>query len=142
MTPVSPAKVLMAGDAAEHEAEPDARLDAEAVFDLDGLKSDVVGVFQHRDRAGAVEADIELARDAVERAVVENVEMPFARVRPGVDQLLRIDAGGRRAGDVADIVGAGAARAQAEILNASSIATAFFGSTSRICRLARVVTWA
>ena len=43
--------------------------------------------------------------------------MPFARVGPRVDQLLRIDAGGRRAGDVADVVGAGAARAQAEILD-------------------------
>ena len=43
--------------------------------------------------------------------------MPFARVRPGVDQLLRVDAGGRRAGDVADVVGAGAARAQPQILD-------------------------
>ena len=66
---------------------------------------------------GAVEGDIELARQAVERALVENVEVPFARERAGVDQLLRIDAGGRRAGDIADIVGAGAARAQAEILD-------------------------
>ena len=33
-------------------------------------------------------------------------------------QFLRIDAGGRRAGDVADVVGAGAARGQAEILDA------------------------
>ena len=65
----------------------------------------------------AVETDIELARQAVERAVVENVEVPFARIGAGVDQFLRIDAGGRRAGDVADIVGAGAARAQTEILD-------------------------
>ena len=67
--------------------------------------------------AGAVEGDVELARQAVERAVVEDVEVPFARVGPRVDQLLRVDAGGRRAGDVADVVGAGAARAQAEILD-------------------------
>ena len=67
--------------------------------------------------AGAVEGDVELARQAVERALVEDVEVPFARVGPGVDQLLRIDAGGRRAGDVADVVGAGAARAQAEVLD-------------------------
>ena len=44
--------------------------------------------------------------------------MPFARIRPRVDQLLRIDAGGRRAGDVADVVGAGAARPEAEVLDA------------------------
>ena len=110
-------EILVAGDAAEHEAEPDAGLDAEAVLHLDGLEADIVGIFQHRDDAAAVEADIEFARDAVERAVVEDVEMPFARVGPGVEQFLRIDARGRRAGDVADIVGAGAARAQAEILD-------------------------
>ena len=43
--------------------------------------------------------------------------MPLARERARVDLFLWINAGGRRAGDVADIVGAGAARAQAEILN-------------------------
>ena len=56
-------------------------------------------------------------RGAVKRAIVENVEMPLARERARVDLFLWINAGGRRAGDVADIVGAGAARAQAEILN-------------------------
>jgi hypothetical protein len=38
--------------------------------------------------------------------------------RPGVDEFLRIDARGGRARDVADVVGAGTARAQAEILDA------------------------
>src|SRR6202012_1760815 len=80
-------------------------------------EGDVVGVLQHRDRAGAVERDVELARQAVKGTLVENVEMPFAGIGPRVDQLARIDAGGRRAGDVADVVGAGAARAQAEILD-------------------------
>ena len=107
----------MPGEAAQAEPEPDAGLEPEAVVHGDGLEADVVGVLQHRNDPGAVEADIELARQAVERAVVENVEVPFARIGPRVDQLLRVDAGGRRAGDVADIVGAGAARAQAEVLN-------------------------
>ncbi|MFM2420701.1 MAG: hypothetical protein RL385_5424, partial [Pseudomonadota bacterium] len=49
-------------------------------------------------------------RQAEQRAVVEDVEVPFPRGGPGVDQLLRIDAGGRRAGDVADVVGARTAR--------------------------------
>ena len=88
-----------------------------AVIHADGLEADVVGVLQHGDGAGAVEGDVEFARQAVERAVVENVKMPFARVGSRVDQLLRIDACGRRAGDVADVVGAGAARAQTEILD-------------------------
>ena len=117
ITPVSRAKSLWPVMPPSIEPEPDARLDAEAVLHLDGLEADVVGVLQHRDDAAAVEADVELARNAVERTVVENVEMPFARIRARVEQFLRIDAGGRRAGDVADIVGAGAARAQAEILD-------------------------
>ena len=110
-------EVLMAGNAAKHEPEPDAGLDTEAVFDLDGLKSDVVGVFQHRDDAAAIEADVELARNAVKRTIVEDVEMPFARVGACVEQFLRIDSRGRRSGHVADVVGTRAARAQAEILD-------------------------
>ena len=110
-------EILVAGDAAERQLEPDAGFDAEAVLHHDGLEADIVGVLQHRDPAGAVEGDVELARQAVERAIVEDVMMPFARIGPGVEQFLRIDAGGRRAGDVADIVGAGAARAETEILD-------------------------
>ena len=108
-------EILVAGDAAEQQPEPDAGLDAEAVLHLHGLEADVVGVLQRRNDAAAVEGDVELARQAVERALVEDVEVPFARIGARVDQLLRIDAGGRRAGDVADVVGAGAARAEAEI---------------------------
>ena len=111
-------KILVAGDAAKPEAKPDAGLDAKAVRHLDRRKGDVVGLFQHRDLAGAVEGDVEFARQSVQRAVVEDVVVPLARIGPGVQQFLRIDAGGRRAGDVADIVGAGAARAQAEVLDA------------------------
>ena len=105
-------EVPVPGDAAQQDAEPDARLDTEAALHLHGLEADVVGVLQHGDGAGAVEADVELARQAVERAVVEDVEVPLAGVGPRVDQLLRVDAGGGRAGDVADVVGAGAARAR------------------------------
>ena len=110
-------EIVMPGDAAKPELEPDAGREPEPVVHLHRLKGDVVGILQHRNRAGAVEGDVELARQAVERAVVENVEMPFARERPRIDQLLRIDAGGRRAGDVADVVGAGAARAEPQILH-------------------------
>ena len=90
-------EIPVPGDAAEREAKPDARLDGRARQHLDGLEADVVGVLQHRNDAAAVERDVELARQAVERALVEDVEVPFARVGAGIDQLLRIDAGGRRA---------------------------------------------
>jgi len=44
--------------------------------------------------------------------------MPLPRIGPRIQNLLRIDTCGRRARDVADIVSAGAARAQAKVLNA------------------------
>ncbi len=110
-------KTLVPGEPAETQPEPDAGFQPEAVVHLDGLEADIVGVFQDRNDAGAVEADIEFARQAVKRAVVEDVEVPFARIGARVDQLLRVDAGRWRAGDVADVVGAGAARAQAEVLH-------------------------
>ncbi len=111
-------KILVAGDAAETKAKPDAGLDAETVFHLDGGERDVVGVFQHRDLAGAVESNVELARQSRQRTIVEDVIVPLAGVFAGVEQFLRIDPGRRRARDVADVVGAGTARAQAEFLNA------------------------
>jgi hypothetical protein len=107
----------MPSDAAQAQLEPDAGRKPRALVHLHCLEADVVRIFQHRNHAGAVEGDIEFAWQAVKRAIVENVEMPLARERARVDQFLWIKAGGRRAGDVADIVGAGAARAQAEILN-------------------------
>ncbi len=110
-------KTLVAGEPAQAKPKPDAGFEPEAVVHGDRLEADVVGVLQHRNDPGAVETDIELARQAVERAIVENVEVPLARIGARIDQLLAVDAGGRRAGDVADIVGAGAARAQAEVLH-------------------------
>ena len=108
----------MSGDAAYPQAKPDTRFDAEAILYLDCGERDVVGVFEHRDLAGAVEGDVELARQSRQRAVVEDVVVPFARVFAGVEQFLRIDTRRRSARDVADVVGAGTARAQAEILDA------------------------
>src|SRR5205823_5021043 len=91
--------------------------DAEAFFHFDRRKADVVRLLEHRDDAAAVEADIEFPRQPKQRALVETVEVPLARIRPCVDELLRIDAGSGGAGDVADIISAGAARAQAEVLH-------------------------
>ena len=97
----------MAGDAAEGEAVVDAGFDAEALGDRDCGEGDVVGVLEDGDGAAAVEGDVELAGQAVEFAVVEDVVVDAAGVLPGVDQFLRVNAGGRAAGDVADVVGAG-----------------------------------
>ena len=95
----------------------DSRLDVETIPNCDRLKPDVVGIFQHRNDAASIKADIELPRQAVKGAVVEDVEMPFARVGPGIDQLLRVDTRCRGAGDVADVVRPRAARAQSQVLD-------------------------
>src|SRR3984893_17422161 len=63
-------QIPVPGDAADNELEPDARRDARAVFDLHRLKADVVGVLERRDRAAAVEGDVELAGQTVERALI------------------------------------------------------------------------
>ena len=69
-------EILVAGDAAERQAEIDARFNAKSFTHLDGLKGDVVGFFQRGDAPSSVKRDIELARQAVERALVEDVIMP------------------------------------------------------------------
>src|SRR5262249_54886512 len=112
-----PGEIPVTGDAADSEPKPHARLDPEALPHGDGGEADVVGVLQHRNDAAAVEAHVELARDAVESAIVENVKMPIARVGPRVDELLRIDPGGRCTGHIADVVGTRTARTKADVLD-------------------------
>ena len=109
-------EIVVAGDAAERHAEINAFRHRCARRHFHRGEADIVGVFEHRHRAAAIERDVEFARQAVKLAVIEDVVMQLARQRPRIDQLLRIDAGGRAAGDVADIVGAGAARGEAELL--------------------------
>src|SRR5262249_60230983 len=107
-------ELLVAGNAAKCEAKPHTRLCPETRFHLDSLEPDVVGIFEHRYAAGPVKSNIELARQAIQGAFIENVEMPLARVRARVDQFMRINAGGRRARHIPEVVGTGPARAQAE----------------------------
>ncbi len=108
-------EVVMAGDAAELQAEIDAALGA--ILCLGGREADVVGVLQHRHPSAAVEGNVELARQAVHLTMIEDVMMHRAAEGPRVDQLLRIDAGGRAAGDVADVVRARTARGKTERLH-------------------------
>src|SRR6185312_16892616 len=108
-------EVAVPGDAAEQQAEPDAGLHAGALHHVHGLEADIVGVLERSNAAAAVEGDVELAGQAVERARIEDVEVPGARIGARIDELLRVDAGGGRAGDVADVVGAGAAGHEPEI---------------------------
>ena len=74
MTPVSRAKSLVAGDAAERETETDARLDAAPSITSTAWKPMSLVSSSVGDAAAAVERDVELARQAVERAIVEDVD--------------------------------------------------------------------
>ena len=82
-------KTVVTGKAAEAKTEPNAGIEWESFVYLDRLETDVICVLQHRDEPRAVKTNIELARQAVERTVVEDVKMPFACVGTGVDQFLR-----------------------------------------------------
>ena len=115
--PGRPREILVAGNAAEQQSEPDAGIDAGAVHHLDGREADIVGVLERGDASSAVECDIELAGQAEQRARVEHVEMPVTGVGPRVDQLLRVDPCRWRAGDIAHIVGARAAGDQPQVLD-------------------------
>ncbi len=115
---------------------------AEAVVHLNRLEADVVGILQHGNNAGAVESDVEFARQPIKRAVVEDVEVPFARIRARVDQLLRVDAGGGVPVTLRILSAPEPREHSPKSCTASTMATAFLASISRICRLARVVTCA
>ena len=134
-------KIPVTGNTADAKAKPNSGLDAKTIPDLYRREGDVVGLLHHGDLAGAVEGDVELARQAIKRSIVEDVVVPLPRILAGVQNFLRIDPGGGRARHIADVVGAGTARAQAELLYAFDRATVFFGGISRTCKLARVVTW-
>ena len=55
-------EVCVTSYASQSEAEIDARFDAMLGKNLDGLKTNVVGVFQRANASGAVEGDVEFAR--------------------------------------------------------------------------------
>src|ERR1019366_7383891 len=111
-------EVLVAGDFAEGQTEIDARLHPVRGERLHSLKTNVVGVFQRADQTGAVEGDVEFPRQAIERTIAQNMMVHRAREGPGVDELPWIDARRRRAGDVANVVGAGAFAPQPSVLDA------------------------
>src|SRR5947209_14141267 len=111
-------EIPVAGDASDPQPEPDARLHAVSVSDLDRGEGNVIGVLEHGDLACAIEGNIEFARQSRERAVVENVVMPCAGIFAGVEQFLRIYPGGRCSRDIANVVGARPTCAKSDILNA------------------------
>jgi hypothetical protein len=78
--PGFPGKIPVPRDAADPEPKPDSGRSAKAIFHFNGGERDIVGVFEHRNLAGAVEGDIEFARQSRQRTVVEDVIVPLPRV--------------------------------------------------------------
>ena len=105
----------MAGNAAQAKPVVHARRYAEPIRHLNGSEGDVVGVFQHSDRAAAVEGDIELAWQPVKFTMVQDEMMDRPRMRPCVDQFLPVDPGRWAAGDIAHIVRARSPCRQPEV---------------------------
>ena len=112
-----PGDATVAGQPSEQHAEIDAFGDRFPWADPDRGKADIGGVFEHGDTPAAIEGDVEFARQAKELAMVENVMVERAGDRAGVDQLIWVDAGEGAPGQVADIVGAGTARGQAQFVD-------------------------
>lgn len=107
-------ELAVAGDAGEEDAEVDAGGDASSFRDADGDEADVVGVGEDGDGAAVVEGDVELAREAEEIAGVGDVVLEGVGERLYVEEFGGVEAADGGGRDVADIIGAGAARGQAE----------------------------
>src|SRR5690606_21611481 len=116
--PRASAEIAVPGDASELDTKIDARWNCAAFWHADGEEADVVGIDGGRDRSTAVERDVELARQAVEVAVIQDVVVQRPRVGTDVDQLVTIKSRCRRGGDVPDVVCTRTARRQTEFLHA------------------------
>ncbi len=110
------AEVAGEGFVASRAAEGDA--EHHFIAHVHGLAADVVGVFDGADQATAVVGDIEFARQIVERAIVDDDLTHLRAEGHDVDDLLRVDAGSRIGGEVADVIRTGAARVQSDGLDA------------------------
>src|SRR6266851_88306 len=120
-------ELLVAGDAAEQDAEVDAGGHVVAFGDANGDEADVVGVGYDADGAAVVEGDVELAGEAVEVARVEDVVVEGFGQWGDVVEFGWVEARDGRGGDVADVVCAGAAGGHAEGLNRREDADDVFG---------------
>src|SRR5207302_10000230 len=110
---------LVPGRAAQFYAKINPRFDRAALDrDFHGLDPDVVGVFHGPDQPAAVKGDVELAGQIVKMAVVDDPLGQLMAERGRVNQLVRVNAGSRAGGEVADVVRARAARVQADALDA------------------------
>ena len=109
-------ELLVAGDAAELHAEIDAGLDAFVVrSDFHGVETDVVGVRADGNAAAGIVGNVELARQAVEIAVFQDVMVHRPGVGHDVDEFRGIESRRRRRGDVADVVRAGTLGGEADV---------------------------
>ena len=98
-----------------------AERDAEQNFfaDLHRFHTDVVGVFHRADETAAVVGNVELARQIVKRAVIDDDLAELLAERHHVNQLHRVNARRGIGGEITDVVRARAARVQTNALDAA-----------------------
>src|SRR5208283_2670882 len=111
-------EITVTGNAADDELEPDAWRDICAILDLNGLEANIIGVLERRDRTATIKGDIEFAWQTIERALIQNMKVPRARIGPCIDELAWTDSCRCVPSHIADIVGARTASCQAQILHA------------------------
>jgi len=129
------------GNAADNELKPDAGCDTGAILDLNGLEamslvSSSVGI------APRVKGDIEFAWQTIERTLIQNMKVPRARIGPCIDELAWTDSCRCVPSHIADLSAPEPRVVRPKSCTPSTTWIAFFGATSRNCRLARVVTCA
>lgn len=120
-------ELLVACDATEMDAEVHSGGDALIFLHLHGDEADVVGIRDDADGASVVEGDVELAWEAVHIVGVEDVVAHRFGERGDIVELGWIKACDRRCGDVADVVGTGAARGHAKCMDFVEHADDVFG---------------
>ncbi len=81
--------------------------------------AEIVRVLDRADQPAAVEGDVELAGQVVELARINDDPRQLAHVGRAIDQLVRIDPGGGVRSEIANVVGARAARVQTGELDAA-----------------------
>src|ERR1035437_3167778 len=99
----------MSRDSAEHYAEIDSgghglALRGNAFVHPDSDETNVVGISNNRDRAAVIEGDVELSRQPIHIARVQNVGIQRLGQWSYIEQFLSIDAGDGRSRNVADVI--------------------------------------
>ena len=99
-------KLLVSRNAAKQNAKIDACRNIAALANMRRNETYIVGVRNHADGAAAVESDVELARQSIHVARIQDVVVERFGQRGYIVEFGGVDAGDGRGSDVTDVVGA------------------------------------